>query len=303
MKLHTAYTFFATLALCSCAMIKPIGEKQTLISELPKGEYKKSTLAVGEQKDLAQQRGQKLGFVRNKEVEAYLGKVRDKLVEKSGVIGVPGKVILTASSDFNAYSTADGNIYMSMLAFQRLDSEDEAAALIGHELGHVLLTHHNSSILSKTQNQAQALYEMGMSVKSELNDKPAQGQKDQRDLMMAEIATQVGDKLAMPAWNRTQETAADYLGMDLLIRAGYSPAAMKTMLEKLKAAEVDEKKADEAFQKKLQEVAKRDLSEAAKMFGPTYWQKSPPIILIPERESKPSTNTWSATIEKSQYRN
>src|SRR5689334_17775587 len=65
------------------------------------------------------------------------------------------------------------------------------------------------------------------SVKSELNDKPAQGQKDQRDLMIAEIATQAGDKLAMPAWNRTQETAADYLGVDLLVRAGYSQMAMK----------------------------------------------------------------------------
>ena len=69
----------------------------------------------------------------------------------------------------------------------------------------------------------------------------------------------------MPAWGRRQEREADLLGIDLLVKAGYSPVAMMTMLEKYRAWEAKTKEADDAFWSRAPDVSKTNVTEAAKM--------------------------------------
>ena len=160
------------------------GDKKTMLSELKPGPYQASSLALGEQKDLARQRGEGLGFVRAEALERYCQDIRSKLVSASGVTGVPGKVTIQANPAYAAYSTPDGNIYLAMGWLPYLESEDELAGIIAHELSHVLLTHHSADIASGVQKKAQALHELGVSAKMYADKTTTVTKSDQRALTM-----------------------------------------------------------------------------------------------------------------------
>lgn len=239
------------------------GDKRPVLANVAAGPYKASGLAVGQQKDLAQQRGEGLGFVRSQTLERYLQEIRDRLIAGSGVTGVPGQVIILASPSFSAHSTPDGNIYLSMGWFPYLDSEDELAAILAHESGHVLLAHHNSDILGKTEKRIQTLHELGVGTKMAVEKRAEVSKSDASMLRKVQILAAVGDQVVMPAWNRNQEREADRLAVDLLIKAGYSPAAMTSMLEKQRAWEQHNQESEEAFQKRIEELAQKNIGEAA----------------------------------------
>src|SRR3989442_10392943 len=98
----------------------------------------------------------------------------------------------------------------------------------------------------------------------EVANRPSSGD-EQRALQDSQLLTVVSKKMITPAGNRRQEAEADLLGVDLLVRAEYSPVAMVTMLEKYQAWEKQTKEADEAFQARAGEVMKKDVAEGVKM--------------------------------------
>ena len=246
------------------AMFESPGDRQTIISGVKAGRYEASSLAVGEEKDLARQRGEALGFVSVAPLDAYLGRVRARLAAASGVEAIPGRVVLLANPAFAAYSTPDGNIYLAMGWLPYIQSEDELAAIIAHELSHVVLTHHSTDLVAGFQKRAQAAHEFGVSAKMAVANRPAT-KDDQKSLLGSEVLASVSDKVVMPAWGRRQESEADLLGVDLLVKAGYSPVAMATMLEKYQAWEKQTTEDDEAFRARVGEVIQKDYTEAAKM--------------------------------------
>lgn len=241
------------------------GEKTTLIADLKPGAYEVSTLAIGEQKDLAQRRADGLGFVRTAPLEQYLGEVRMRLLAASGVTGVPGRVTILASPTFAASSTADGNVYVAMGWLNNLDTVDEVAAILAHELAHVLLTHHSSDIVAEIQHRGHALHELTIGAKTTASQSKTVTKGDTRGLIQGQLVADATDKLILPAWNRRQEREADLLAVDLLVKADYSPVGMVSMLEKLKAWEDLHKAAEDGFWKELAETARTSTGQALNM--------------------------------------
>jgi len=239
-------------------------EKRPLGDELKPGTYERSRLAIGEEKDLAQQRGEGFGFVPSVPLSTYVNRIRARLLATSGVTGVPGRAVVIASPAFAAYSTPDGNVYVAMGWLPFLSDEDEMAAIVAHELGHVLLTHHSADIVIGVRKRAQALHELGLAVKIAADKKPAT-KNDQQGLQISNVVAETSDKLVMPAWSRRQEREADFLGVDLLVRAGYSPGAMAGVLEKLRTWEQKTKEADDAFWQRVQLTAAADVGAAFKL--------------------------------------
>jgi Zn-dependent protease with chaperone function len=229
------------------------GEKTPVISELKTGRYEASPLAIGEEKDLAQRRADGIGFVRAVSLAQYLTALRTQLLAGSGVTGVPGRVVVLANPAFAAYSTPDGNIYLAMGWLRSLENADEMAAIVAHELSHVLLTHHNSDQWSDFLHKGQAWYEIAVRIKAEQSKSKTVSKTDAKNVKDVRHNVDLfNDKLLVPEWNRSQEREADLLGVDLMIRASYSPTAMVSMLEKLKAWEDrnKEKNYDSVFQAK-----------------------------------------------------
>jgi Zn-dependent protease with chaperone function len=250
------------LELPTIPLVTPKGGKATLISGLARGPYEASSLAIGVDRDLARQRGEGLGFVRSAPAEQFLAQIRSRLVSASGVTGVPGRVMILANPAFAALSTPDGNIYVSMGGLESLESADEAAAILAHELAHVLLHHHTSDLVADTQKKALALHEIGVSAKMAMTQSRTPSRSDTRALANERLVTDVTDKVALPAWGRRQEREADLLGVDLLVRSGYAPGAMVSMLEKLQAWEKRNGEPEEHFWDRVRQAALANPGEA-----------------------------------------
>jgi Zn-dependent protease with chaperone function len=241
------------------------GEKATVISELKTGPYTASALAIGEEKDLAQRRADGIGFVRAASLEQYLAALRTQLLAGSGVTGVPGRVTVLANPAFAAYSTPDGNVYLAIGWLKNLENADEMAAIVAHELSHVLLAHHSSDLVSEWQHKGQAIQEIVIRAKADQSKTKTVSKADAKTIKDAQFVADISDKLLLPEWSRRQEREADLLGVDLMIRANYSPAAMVSMLEKLKAWETQNKESDDAFLERLKQTAQADAGQAANM--------------------------------------
>lgn len=241
------------------------GSDAPLYEQLAQGSYQPSEMAIGVNKDLAQRRGRGLGYVRQRELEAKLADIHQRILKASGIDGVPGEVMILANPAPEALSTPDGNIYIAMQWLRSVDSEDELAAIIAHETSHVLLHHHSSDMVNHMQKRLETLQQTGIAVKNQIEKVNVASKSDTKSMRRTILATELTQKLVLPVWSRRQETEADLLGLDLLIKAGYSPLAMSSMLEKLDAWEKANTEQDEAFQRRISELAMQDLAQALKL--------------------------------------
>src|SRR5690606_12448080 len=139
-----------------------------ILSDLAPGPYAPAPTAIGVEKDLKQRRGQLFGVVPDAALHAYVNRIRAELLRGSGGTDVPGSVYLVATPELNAISTADGNIFMSIARLGSLTNENQLAALLAHELSHILLRHHTSDIVGRSQKQSVAAYHEGLKLRAKL---------------------------------------------------------------------------------------------------------------------------------------
>lgn len=212
--------------------------KETLISKLSTGIYKAGNLAVGIDLDLDNQRSIGNGLIPNNPMNDYLNNILGKILASASIQDYPGKVYIRAAMlQWGAETTPDGNIYVNAGTLRNLESEDEVAALLAHEVSHALLKHHDSDVFVNFQKQFQTLGEWASTAKTVINglESGTAGQiaaSDMRKLRNAQYFIMLSSIVISPAWNRGQETDADRLGLDLLVNAGYNSYAMLKLLEK-----------------------------------------------------------------------
>src|SRR5262249_47886659 len=167
-------------------------------------------------------------------------------------------------------------------------------AIIAHELSHVLLGHHTSDLLSEWSHRGQALQEIAIRIKADQSKSKTVSKSDAKTVSQAQTVVDLAEKLALPAWNRQQEREADLLGVDLLIRGSYSPTAMVSMLEKLKAWEDQNKESDDAFWTQVMQTAQSDVSQAGKML----YQKSIGMVSINHPKTEDRINSAAQYLDR-----
>lgn len=118
----------------------------------------------------------------------------------------------------NAFAAPGGIVLITRGLFRLLDSEDELAAVIAHEIGHVVRKHHYSVILRQR-------------LAEEATSKLAAGSRA-GDLDALSKASSV---LFARGLDKSAEFDADAYALQLATRAGYDPAAVLGVLEKLRS--------------------------------------------------------------------
>lgn len=130
------------------------------------------------------------------------------------------EVNLLGSKDLNAFCMPGGKIafFYGILAQLQL-TDDEAAAIMGHEMAHALREHARER-MGKT-----AATRIGASLLSSLLGLGSVG----------DAALNMGGQLLTLKFSREDESEADIVGMELAARGGYDPTAGVTLWQKMMA--------------------------------------------------------------------
>lgn len=228
------------MVLISACSVTSLGGRSSdngkLVDSVKSADFAFGAMAIGQAKDVAYARAEGVGLVPAAAFEAYLNRVLAKLLSQSPLRNVPARVYVRAGDEWTAITTADANIYVGLGALLRLDSEDEVAALLAHEVSHVILGHADTDILQNTQQRALQLSTIALAVRDQVENGGKggvvkAGADDARKKEQAR-ALLLNTLVVGPAWNRGQEREADLLATDLLVRAGYPAAAMGALLRK-----------------------------------------------------------------------
>jgi|GEM_PF-3483344 len=201
-----------------------------IISQIDK-QYRAPLFAVGPELDRQRNQSTGLGLVSQAELETYLNDQLDRLKIASGIEGLPGRVYLFADTSFGARASADGNIYIPYAVILDLESTDEVAALLAHELAHTIRGHSSTDLFVMVQKKALSASALFASLRK--TDAGGMRDSDLQALQNTMVSLLVADGFINPGWTRLQEEEADKLGLDIMIAAGYNSDAMFALLDKV----------------------------------------------------------------------
>lgn len=159
--------------------------------------------------------------------QSYVRQLGERLLAQSKDAGRQYHFHVLDNSVVNAFATGDRYIFINRGLIAFLASEDELAAVIGHEIGHVVARH--------TRRQRTAnIFGKGVGIVAAI-------------LTGAGNLYQVSDaatKAYVSGYGREMELEADRLGGEFLARAGYNPLAMIDVVQVLKDQELFAKRVE-----------------------------------------------------------
>lgn len=125
----------------------------------------------------------------------------------------------------NAFAMPGGKVGVFSGLLDLVDSDDELATVMGHEIAHVTANHGGERASQQTLAQLGAA---GVGLWAE--------GKDPRTQQIAALAYGAGVQVgALLPYSRIQETEADEIGLEYAARAGYDPRAAITFWQKMAA--------------------------------------------------------------------
>jgi Zn-dependent protease with chaperone function len=183
-------------------------------------------------------RGQ--GFVPSRELHDYVHGVMMRLL--AGIQLPPSfqpDIRVLATPEFAGECTPDGTMIVTVGLLEQLETEDELAFVMGHELSHAILRHSQPDWAKKSQTFAV--------IHGNAIDAVAQGSQISvnpdanvlRGLDVAQHLAKLSANVLMPRMSKSQEDEADALGFDLMVKAGYDPEAPLAVMDKLAQQEAE----------------------------------------------------------------
>ncbi|MDC7995886.1 M48 family metalloprotease [Altibacter sp. HG106] len=208
-----AIVAFAFFKKCANTEENPYTGKTQVISMDPQEE-----IAIGLQSapQLAEQYG---GLYPDDRMQNYVDMVGKKLVDNTMARETPYQYefhLLADPQTVNAFALPGGQVFITYALYSKLENEDQLAGVLGHEIGHVLGRHSAERIAN-----------------TEFWQTISQG---------ANVGADAGGLVAGIGQNvllgngREDELESDDLGVRFMIRAGYDPREMITVMQILKAA-------------------------------------------------------------------
>lgn len=130
-------------------------------------------------------------------------------------------------SDPNAFALPGGKVGVYTGIFTVARNQDQLAAVVAHEIGHVIAQHHDERITRQMQTQTG----LGL-ISALLGSRYGEG--------AAQTASQVGGVAAQGLFvlpnSRTQESEADVVGQQLMAKAGFDPREAVNLWQNMAAA-------------------------------------------------------------------
>lgn len=140
-------------------------------------------------------------------------------------LGGNWEVVVFKDKSPNAFALPGNKIGIHTGMIKLVDNQDQLAAVIGHEVGHVLAKHSNERASQEMAvNSGMALIQAVAAPQSALG---------QTAFGLLGVGAEYG--ILMP-YSREQETEADMIGVDLMAKAGFDPRQSVTLWQKMEQA-------------------------------------------------------------------
>lgn len=176
--------------------------------------------------EMAQQHG---GLHPDEQRQAHLDQVCGRIIDNSeaGETDWPFECHLLADPELiNAFALPGGQLFITAALFDRLQTEGQLAAVMAHEIGHVVGRHAAEQIAE--QQLAQGLSGAAVIAVYDPND-PNSG------LSTAQLAALISGLVNLK-YGRDDELQSDNLGVQFMTEAGYDPRSMVALMEILSEA-------------------------------------------------------------------
>jgi len=148
-------------------------------------------------------------------LQAYVASVGNKLAAQTGASDVRWRFAVADSPFPTGAATPDGSVLVTRGILSLMSDESELAAVLGHEIGHVVLHHHANRIDRQRQELAPVVQAVEHGDVTEA-----------RRLLLEGV-------LRIQAYSRENEFEADRYAVMLLSKAGYPPSGVDRMLTRL----------------------------------------------------------------------
>lgn len=135
------------------------------------------------------------------------------------------EIVVFEDASPNAFALPGNKIGVHTGMLTLVDNQDQLAAVIGHEIGHVLARHSNE------RASQEFAVSQGMGIIQAVS--APQTALGQTALGMLGIGAQYG--ILMP-YSRTHESEADMIGVDLMAKAGFDPRQSINLWQKMEQA-------------------------------------------------------------------
>ncbi len=185
--------------------------------------------------------GRDMVLVEDTAISEYLGSIADRLLKTQPAPPPAPRIMLRSTDQFSVFTDTRGNIVIGTEALRQVESEDELAAALSHELAHVIHADaQQKDVMQDIPFTVEAAGVVAASVDSRKGGATApSGQLSDfsRDsLNRTQAVGTVWADLVAPSWNRQQERDADLAGADMMKAAAYDTAAFSTLFSKIQAA-------------------------------------------------------------------
>lgn len=159
------------------------------------------------------------------DLQAYVSKVGLWVALQSERPDLPWRFAVLDDNSINAFAAPGGYVFVTRGLLVRLHSEAELAGVLGHEIAHVVLKHHLNAL--RREAGTQLLSDLGSDVVA---------QKAGRANIPPQLLDAVSGQaktLYSRGLDKSDEYAADRLGVQLAGRAGYDPYGLLAVLQTL----------------------------------------------------------------------
>lgn len=210
-------------------------------------------LGLNSRAQMAQQHG---GLHPDQQAQAQVDEVGRKLVQNTVVRNTEYHYefhLLADSRTVNAFALPGGQIFITAALFSRLESIDQLAGVLGHEVGHVV-ARHSAERLAK-QQLAQGLTGAAVIATGDPN--------------AAGYAQMISNTINMK-YGREQELQSDELGVRFMIEAGYDPNALIGVMRILEAASGGSRQPEFSSTHPSPENRVERIKDAIRKYGGTF---------------------------------
>jgi len=247
-------TFILTLLLCflsvGCATTRalPVYEESGLTVE-----EKKLLASAAEEQAFLESSGI---IYEDEKLEEYLHQIVSRLQPSSVRDEIHFRVKVIKDPHLNAFVLPNGTIYMHTGILARLNNEDQIAALLSHEMTHVLKRHALMSSWGRDAGSPAFLGHLG-----KIGDFLA-------------LLGSIGTMASLSGYSQELETEADLVGMAMMSAAGYDPKEVLRLFEHL-TREKEEQNIKEPFFFGTHPRVERRIENCRQFLGTSFEETGP----------------------------